>query len=195
MNEILQEHFYFERWDKVHEMLSREKELIIQINAQDLAWKIFQYALAANGKDRLVPPFGEYVDLKKVISLCKKNGMTADSIPEAALLQDLSRIKQLLASGHKIDEHTLGERTGLLVSAAIDDLQLVEFFLDNNALVSFDDIENLEAIDYATDEKIIEFLKSKGGKTKEQRKEEYDAYCVATEQMNIVREINRYKRF
>jgi len=190
MNEQLQDNFDNERWDKVFEILTGDNKLVSEIIAQDLAWKNFQYALDANGKDKLVSPFGKYSDLKNVISLCKQIGLVASNIPEATSLQDLDTIKSLLAKGHNIDEHSFGERTGLIVSAAINDRQLVDFFIINGAFISFDDMEHLQAIDYSTDEQIIELLKLSGGKTRAERNEEFAEYADAREKLNVLREIN-----
>jgi len=179
-----------EQWDRVLEEISKDKNLIRQIEPYDLAWKRFQYQLAENGKEELIAPYGDFKDLLELIKTCKNEGMVGLTIPQATALQQFDRIKSLLDEGHSIDEQDFGERTGLLVAATLNDLELVEFFIDNGAFVSFFDQDNFEAIDLTTSKEIIEILTKHGGKTKAQRRQDYDEYCDAREKLNILREIN-----
>jgi len=189
MNEI-DDIIFNEQWDRVLEEISKDKNLVGQIEPYDLAWKRFQYQLAENGIEELVPPFGKFKDLLKLIEICKNQGLTGLSIPQATAFQQLDQIKVLLNQGHEIDEQDFGERTGLLVAAALNDIQLVNFFIDNGAFVSFYDQDNFEAIDFTTSDQIKEILNKHNGRTKSQRQQDYDEYCDAREKLNILREIN-----
>jgi hypothetical protein len=182
--------FFNEEWDKVLQELNKDKSLISNIDPANLAWKRFQYQLAENGVEELVPPFGKLSDLLKVINLCKKEGLLGSTIPQATALQQPERIKYLISQGQKLDEQDFGERTGLLVASALNDLKLVKFFIDQDAFVSFFDQENLEAIDITTSKEIKDLLQSHNGKTEKQREKEYNEYCDAIEHLNNLREIN-----
>ena len=182
--------FFNEEWEKVLEELTKDSTLISKITPSDLAWKRFQYQLAENGKEELIPPFGSFSDLLKIIDLCKTEGLLGLTIPQATALQQPDQIKQLINDGHKIDEQDFGERTGLLVAAALNDFSLVKFFIDQGAFVSFYDQDNLEAIDLTLSKEISDLLQTHNGKTEEQRKVEYNDYCDAREHLNILREIN-----
>lgn len=190
MNQDFENLLDLEHWDKVFDFLTADTNLVSEIDAEYLAMKNFQYALVENGKEQHIFPYTNPVELKKTISFCRQNGLLADNIPTASSFQDISRIEYLIANGHQIDEHSFGERTGLIVAAALNDIDLVDFFLSKGAFVSFTDFENYEAIDYTTNSDIFELLKSNGGKTKDQRKQDYDEYCDAREKLNILREIN-----
>lgn len=179
-----------EQWDRVLEEISKDKSLIGQIEPYDLAWKRFQYQLAENGIEELVLPYGNFTDLLKLIEIFKNQGLTGLNIPQATAFQQLDQIKILLNQGHEIDEQDFGERTGLLVAAALNDVQLVNFFIDNGAFVSFYDQDNLEAIDFTTSDEIKEILNKNNGRTKAQRQQDYDEYCDAREKLNVLREIN-----
>lgn len=179
-----------EQWGRVLDEISKDKNLIGQIEPYDLAWKRFQYQLAENGIEKLVPPFGNFTDLLKLIEICKKEGLIGLNIPQATAFQQLDQIKKLLSQGHKIDEQDFGERTGLLIASALNDLELVQFFINEGAFVSFYDQDNLEAIDMTTSSEIKDLLQSHNGKTEKQREKEYDEYCDAREHLNILREIN-----
>lgn len=179
-----------EQWSIVLEEISKDKNLIGKIEPYDLAWKRFQYQLADNKKEELIAPFGDLKDLLKIIDKCKEEGMVGLTIPQATAFQQLDQIKKLIKQGHNIDEQDFGERTGLLVAATLNDVQLVQFFLDNGAFVSFFDQDNFEAIDLTTSKEIIELFLVNGGKTKAQRRQDYDEYCDAIEKLNILREIN-----
>ncbi len=179
-----------EQWDRVLDEISKDKNLIGQIEPYDLAWKRFQYQLAENGIEKLVPPFGNFTDLLKLIEICKKEGLIGLNIPQATAFQQLDQIKKLLGQGHKIDEQDFGERTGLLIASALNDLELVQFFINQGAFVSFYDQDNLEAIDMTSSSEIKDLLQSHNGKTEKQREKEYDEYCDAREHLNTLREIN-----
>lgn len=190
MNEKLENLLDLEQWDKVLEMLSTNNKLVTEVDTEYLAMKNFQYALVANAKEQHVFSYADPGKLKKTISFCRRHGLLTDNIASAASFQDIDRIEYLFANGHQVDEHSFGERTGLIVAAALNDLQLVKFFLSKDALVSFTDYENNEAIDYTTHTEIIQLLKSNGGKTKEERKQDYNEYCDAREKLNALREVN-----
>lgn len=179
-----------EQWDRVLEEISKDKNLIEQIEPYDLAWKRFQYQLAENGKEKLIKPFGKFIDLLELIEKCKNEGLVGLTIPQATAFQQTDQIKTLLNQGHSIDEQDFGERTGLLVAATLNDLELVQFFIDNGAFVSFYDQDNYEVIDLTTLKEIIEILTKHNGRTKAQRRQDYDEYCDAREKLNILREIN-----
>jgi ankyrin repeat protein len=179
-----------EQWNKVLEAISKDKNLIEQINPYDLAWKRFQYQLAENGIEELVPPYGKLTDLLELIDIYKNQGLTGLTIPQATAFQQIDQIKKLLDQGHNIDEQDFGERTGLLVAAALNDVELVTFFIGNGAFVSFYDQDNFEAIDLTTSREIIELLTKHNGRTKAQRRQDFDEYCDAREELNILREIN-----
>lgn len=179
-----------EQWDRVFEELFKNKELCSSIDPADLAWKRYQYQLAENGKSELVAPFGKKSDLLKVIELCKQQGMLGLTIPQATAFQQVEQIKNLLSNGHHIDEEEFCETTGLLVAAALNDYELVKYFIDNGAFVSFLDQDNNEAIDLTTSKEISDLLSKNKGKTKEQRADDYDAYCIARENLNDHREAN-----
>ena len=147
-----------EQWSIVLEEISKDKNLIGKIEPYDLAWKRFQYQLADNKKEELIAPFGDLKDLLKIIDKCKEEGMVGLTIPQATAFQQLDQIKKLIKQGHNIDEQDFGERTGLLVAATLNDVQLVQFFLDNGAFVSFFDQDNFEAIDLTTSKEIIELF-------------------------------------
>ncbi len=189
MNEI-GDIIFNEQWDRVLEEISKDKNLIGHIEPYDLAWKRFQYQLAENGIEELVPPYGKFKDLLKLIEICKNQGLTGLNIPQATAFQQLDQIKVLLNQGHEIDEQDFGERTGLFVAAALNDIHLVNFFIDNGAFVSFYDQDNFEAIDFTTSDEIKEILNKHNGRTKTQRQQDYDEYCDAREKLNILREIN-----
>ena len=167
-----------EQWDRVLEEISKDKNLIGRLEPYDLAWKRFQYQLADNGKEELIAPLGDFKDLLKIIDKCKNEGIVGQTIPQATAFQQLDQIKKLLKQGHNIDEQDFGERTGLLVAATLNDEQLVQFFIDNRAFVSFFDQDNFEAIDLTISNEIIELLARHGGKTKAQRRQDYDG-CAA----------------
>jgi ankyrin repeat protein len=179
-----------EQWDRVLEEISKDKNLIGRLELYDLAWKRFQYQLAVNGKEELIAPFGDLKDLLIIIDKCKDEGIVGLTIPQATAFQQLDQIKKLLKQGHNIDEQDFEERTGLLVAATLNDEQLVQFFIDNGAFVTFFDQNKFEAIDLTTSNEIIELLARHGGKTKAQRRQDYNEYCVAREKLNIQREIN-----
>jgi len=182
--------FFNEQWDKVLEAISKDKVLVKQIDSYDLALKRFQYQLAENGIEELVSPFGKFTDLIKLIDIWKNQGLTGMTIPQATAFQQIDQIKKLLDQGHSIDEQDFGERTGLLVAATLNDFDLVEFFISSGAFVSFYDQDNSEAIDLTTSKEIIELLTKHNGRTKTQRRQDYDEYCDAREKLNILREIN-----
>lgn len=73
-------------------------------------------------------------------------------------------------TGHSIDEEDFGERTGLMVAAAFNNYELTSLLLGKGASISHYDQDNMEAIDFTIDKRIIEFLYSAGGRTKEQKK-------------------------
>jgi len=182
--------FFNEQWDKVLDEVTNNKNLISAIDPSELAWKRFQYQLAQNGKEELVFPFGNISDLLKLTEFCKNHGLLGLTIPQATAFQQTDQIKKLLDAGHNIDEEDFGERTGLLVASALNDFELVKFFITNGAFVSFYDQDNYEAIDLTTSHEIIELLQKHNGRTKEQRQQEYDEYCDAQEYWNVMREIN-----
>ena len=97
-----------EEWDKVLEELNKDKSLISTIDPADLAWKRFQYQLAENGVEELVPPFGKFSDLLKVIDICKKEGLLGSTIPQATAFQQPERIKILISQGNELDEQDFG---------------------------------------------------------------------------------------
>ncbi len=158
-----------EQWDRVFEAISKDKGLIDNIDPNNLSWKRFQYQLAENRIEELMQPFGNFEDLLKVIDICKKHGMTGVNIPQAVAFQQIEQIKNLLIRGHNIDEIDFGGRTGLLVAAALNDIEIVHFLIENGAFISFCDQEGLEAIDYTTSTEIIEILSMHNGKTESQR--------------------------
>jgi ankyrin repeat protein len=182
--------FLNEDWNGFLETITENKDIISTIDPADLAWKRFQYQLSENGKIDLLPPFGNFTELLKVIEYCKSNGLLGLTIPQATAFQQFEQIKYLLSQGHNIDEQEFGETTGLLIASALNDYNLVKFFIDNGAFVSFFDQENFEAIDLTVSSDIIQLLKRYGGKTKQQRQQDYDEYCDAREKLNILREIN-----
>lgn len=189
MNDI-EDIVFNEQWDRVLEEIYKDKNRIGQIEPYDLAWKRFQYQLAENGIEELVAPYGNYTDLLEIIDICKNQGLKGLNIPQATAFQQLDQIKFLLNQGHDIDEQDFGERTGLLVAAALNDIHLVKFFIDNGASVSFYDQDNFEAIDLTTSDDIIEILNKHNGRTNEQRQHDYDEYCDARDKLNVLREIN-----
>lgn len=146
--------------------------------------------MADNEKEELIFPFGDFKDLLKIIDKCKEDGILGLTIPQATAFQQIDQIKNLIKQGHNVDEQDFGERTGLLVAATLNDRQIVQFFIDNGAFVSFCDQDSFEAIDLTTSNVIIELLEGHGGKTKAQRRQDYDDYCDAREKLNILREIN-----
>lgn len=182
--------FFNEEWNSFLEAVTENKDFISTIDPAYLAWKRFQYQLSENGKIDLVPPFGNFTELLKVIEYCKSNGLLGLTIPQATAFQQVGQIKNLLSQGHNIDEQEFGETTGLLIASALNNYNLVKFFIDNGAFVSFFDQENFEAIDLTVSSDIIQLLKQYGGKTKQQRQQDYDEYCDAREKLNILREIN-----
>lgn len=190
MNEEFQNILDLEQWDKAYEMLLADKKLVSEVDTDYLAMKKFQYALVENGKDKHIFPNTNPIDLTRTISLCKQLGLLAENIPSATSFQDINQIEILLENGHQLDEHSFGERTGLIVASALNDLELVKYFIDKGAFVSFYDYENFEAIDYTTNDDIVTLLKSKGGKTKEQRNEDYNEYCDSREKLNVLRDVN-----
>ncbi len=179
-----------EQWDKVYELISNDKTLISEIDSYDITCKRFYYGLVENGKEEYIPPFGQFSDLLKVVDACVNNGMKGKTIPQATAFQQIDQIKELLDHGHNIDEQDFGERTGLLVAAALNDFELVKFFVDNGAFVSFYDQDNLEAIDLTNSIEILDILAKNNGKTKQQRADDYDEYCIARESLNLHREAN-----
>lgn len=182
--------FLNEDWNSFIEAITENKDIVSTIDPADLAWKRFQYQLSENGKIDLFPPFGNFTELLKVTEYCKSNGLLGLTIPQAAAFQQVGQIKHLLSQGHNIDEQDFGETTGLLIASALNDYNLVKFFIDNGAFVSFFDQENFEAIDLTVSSDIIQLLKQYGGKTKQQRQQDYDEYCDAREKLNILREVN-----
>jgi|GEM_PF-1968253 Ankyrin repeat. len=182
--------FFNEDWNSFLKAVTENKDIISTIDPADLAWKRFQYQLSENGKTDLVPPYGNFTELLKVIEYCKNNGLLGLTISQATAFQQIEQIKYLLSQGLNIDEQEFGETTGLLIAAALNDYDLVKFFIDNGALVSFYDQDNFEAIDLTVSNDIVQLLKQCGGKTKEQRQQDYDEYCEARENLNILREIN-----
>ena len=189
MNDIT-EIFDNEQWGKVFEKIFKNKDLVLSIDPADLAWKRFQYQLVENGKYDLVAPFGNFSDLLKIVEFCKGQGFLGLTIPQATAFQQPDQIKTLLANGHKIDEQEFGESTGLLVAAVLNDYELVEFFIDNGAFVSFYNQDSFEAIDLTTSQNIIDLLTKNKGKTKQQRSEVYNEYCDARGKLNDHREAN-----
>ena len=185
----IEEYFFNEDWNGLLKAVTEDNN-ILSIDSADLAWKRFQYQLAENGKIDLIPPFGNFTELLKVINYCKKNGLVGVTIPKAAALQQIEQIKSLLSQGHNIDEQEYGETTGLLVAATLNDYDLVKYFIDNGAFVSFYNQDNFEAIDLTTSDNIVQLLKQYNGKTKKQRQQNYDEYCEARDKLNILKEIN-----
>jgi len=179
-----------EQWDQALEFISKDENLIFELNPYDISWKIFYYSLVENGKEKHIPPFGKKSDLNKLVELCKINGIKGENLPQATAFKDKNQINFLLSNGHKIDEEDFGERTALMVASALNDKELVSFLIEKKANVSHFDQDNLEAIDFTSSNKIIEILKSNGGKTEQERNKEYDDYCNARESLNESREIN-----
>lgn len=179
-----------EQWDKVFELISNDRTLISEIDPYDIASKRFYYGLVENGKEEHVSPFGKFSDLLKVVDTCVNNGMKGKTIPQATAFQQIDQIKELLEKGHNIDEQDFGERTGLLVAATLNDFERVKFFIDNGAFVSFYDQDNFEAIDLTNSIEIVDLLAKNNGKTKQQRANDYDEYCIARESLNLHREAN-----
>lgn len=179
-----------EQWDKALEFISKDENLIFELNPYDISWKIFYYSLVENGKEKHIPPFGKKTDLNKLVEICKVNGITGKNLPQATAFKDKNQINFLLENGHKINEEDFGERTALIVASALNDKELVSFLIKKNANVSHFDQDNLEAIDFTTSNEIIEILKANGGKTEQERDKEYDDYCNARESLNESREIN-----
>lgn len=179
-----------EQWDKALEFISKDENLIFELNPYDISWKIFYYSLVENGKEKHIPPFGKKTDLNKLVEICKVNGITGKNLPQATAFKDKNQINFLLENGHKINEEDFGERTALMVASALNDKELVSFLIKKNANVSHFDQDNLEAIDFTTSNEIIEILKANGGKTEQERDKEYDDYCNARESLNESREIN-----
>lgn len=183
----LQDHIDIEKWDTVYELVSKDNSLIKDINPYDLAWKVVQYSLVEKGEEEYYYDYCSFDDLRKLIEKCKKLGLVARTIPQAAAFQDLNTIKLLFNEGHNIDEQDFGERTGLIVSSLLNDLTITQYFIDNNAWVGFFDQDSLEAIDYTTNEIIFNLLKSLGGQTKSERNKAMDEYYDAVEVMNDMR--------
>lgn len=179
-----------EQWNMVLEEISKNKNLIGQIEPYDLALKRFYYQLAENGKEEHLAHFGDFKVLLKIIDMCKNAGMVGLTIPQATAFQQIEQIKNLLFKERNIDEQDFGEITGLIVAATLNDLDLVQFFIDNGAFVSFYDQDNFEAIDFTTSKEIIDLLTAHGGRTKAQRRKNYDEYCDERENLNIQRDIN-----
>lgn len=186
INDIL----FNEQWDKVLDLISKDKFLISEIDSYDIAWKRFYYGLVENGKEVHIEPFGQFSDLLKVVDICIMNGLKGKTIPQATAFQDKMTIDKLISEGHRIDEEDFGERTALMVAATLNNIDLVRFIIDKDANISHYDQDNFEAIDFTTSDEIIELLKSLGGKTKEERNKEFDEYCDAREYWNNIREIN-----
>jgi hypothetical protein len=183
----LQENIDIEKWDIVYELVSKDNSLIKDIDPYDLAWKVVQYALVEKGEEKYYYDYCSYDELKKTIKKCKELGLTAITIPQAAAFQDLDTIKLFLEQGHNVDEQDFGERTGLIVSSLLNDLNITQFLIDNNAWINYFDQDSLEAIDYSTNETILNLLKSLGGQTKSERKEVINEYYDAVEVMNDMR--------
>lgn len=179
-----------EDWNSFLEIIKENSDIISTIDPADLAWKRLQYQLSENGKINLIPPFGNLTDLLKVIEYCKSNGLLGLTIPQATAFHQFEQIKYLLSQGHNIDEQEFGEITGLLIASSLNDYNIVKFFIDNGAFVSFFDQENFEAIDLTVSSDIIQLLTQYGGKSKQQRQQDNDKYCDAREKLNILREIN-----
>jgi len=187
--------FWDEQWDKILEEIAKDKSLIRTINLDRLAGKRLEYQLVENGKeDALVYPYGEFSDLIKLIEYCKKEGMLGVTIPQATAFQQLEQIEALLKERHHIDEEAPGERSGLLIAAALNDFELVKFFIENGAFEQNWDFENRTAIDLTTSKEIIAFLRKRGVKTKEERDKEFDEYCISIEQRNKLRDLKVRQR-
>lgn len=183
----LQDHIDIEHWDKVLELISKDNSLVKDIDPYDLAWKVVQYALVEKGEEKYHYDYCSYDYLKKTVQKCKQLGLIAKTIPQATAFQCIETIKLLLDEGHNIDEQDFGERTGLIVCSLLNDLVLTNFFIDNKAWINFFDQDNLEAIDYTTDENIFNLLKSLGAQTKTERNKVMDEYYDAVEVMNDMR--------
>src|SRR5580692_5697605 len=93
-----------ERWEDVLEAISGNKSVIANIDPYYIAYNLFYYSLVDNGKEEEISAFDNFEILKKVISVCKDNGMKGKTIPQATAFQDIIRINELIASGHRIDE-------------------------------------------------------------------------------------------
>ena len=183
----LQDHIDIEKWGIVYELVSKDNALIKDIDPYDLALKVVHYALVEKGEEKFYYDYCSFDDLKKTIKKCKELGLVARTIPQAVAFQDLDSINLLLENGHNIDEQDFGERTGLIVSSLLNDLNLTQFLIDKNAWVNFFDQDSLEAIDYASNETIFNLLKSLGGQTKSERNEAMNDYYDAVTDMNDMR--------
>ena len=186
INDIL----YSEKWELVLAEIKNNRNLIHKLDKVDLATNRYYYQLNENQKGEYGKRLGKLPDLIKLIDYCKANGMVGETIPQATAFQQFDQIKHLLLNGHNIDEEDFGETTGLLIAAALNDINLVQFFLNNGAFVSYFNQDNYEAIDLTSSNEIIELLAAHGGRTKEQRRQDYYEYCDAREKLNILREIN-----
>lgn len=182
----LQDHIDDEQWNKVFGLISNDNSLYKHIEPYDVAWKLFYYSLVANKKEEQISPFVDFEILKQVATLCKKNGIQGQTIPQATAFQDKERIISLLQSGHKIDEEDFGDRTAIVVAATLNDYDLTSFLIEQNCNVSHSGQDNFEAIDFTTSDEIIELLHLHNGKTKEERKKEFDEYCEAKEYWNAI---------
>ncbi|MFT4801901.1 MAG: ankyrin repeat protein [Flavobacteriaceae bacterium] len=178
-----------EHWGKALEFISKDKSLISKIPIDDIANELIRYALVENGIEEHVPPFGKYSDLKKLSDLCIDSGMKGKSLPHSTAFRDLTQIDSLLLKGHKIDEIDHFERTALMVASALNDIDLVQFIIDKKADISFTDYEGMEAIDLTISLEIIELLKLKGGKTKQEHEKEDEEMYRGIYEWNFERDI------
>ena len=176
-----------EKWDIVLTMLNNNPNILSEIDTNNLAWKIFQYSVAENGKDKLIEPYGQISDLKKLVLFCKTLGLKSHNLIEAVAFDDEIAIENFIVNSEinsEINSEDFGERTSLFIACAKNDFRKVKLLVENNCNVSHFDIDNFEAIDYTISEEIILYLKSVGGKTILERKSEYDEYCEAKEFWN-----------
>lgn len=186
INDIL----FIEKWDLALMEIKADKDLIKQVDPAELASNRYYYQLYQNQKGEYGKPNGNYMDLINLIEFCKENGLQGLTIPQAAAFGQVDQIERLLTQGNNIDEQDFGETTGLLVASALNDLNLVKYFIDKGAFVSFYNQDNYEAIDLTSSETIFEILSENGGKTKERRNQDFADYCIAREDLNILREVN-----
>jgi hypothetical protein len=182
-----QDHVDNDKWDIVYERVSKDNSLIKDIDPHEFAWNFFQYALVEKGEEKYYYDYCSYDGLKKTKKKCKELGLVALTIPQVAAFQDIYAIKLLLEQGHNLDEQDFGEITGLIVSSPLNNLNLTQCLIENKALVNFFDQDSFEAIEYTTNETVLNLLTSVVGKTKSERNEALTEYYYAVEVMNDMR--------
>jgi hypothetical protein len=149
-----------DQWDVILEVINKDKNIINQLTPYELSWQLIKNQLKKNRMKEHNPLLNKLEIIKEIIDVCINNGMIGNTIPQATAFKQLDQVTKLLSEGHEINELDFGQRTGLMVAALMNDIELVKFHVDKGAFTSFSDQDDFQACDLTTSKEIVDYLKT-----------------------------------